>query len=97
MIQVTGTVVNAIGMSVPNSLIRVTPIVTGSKVVQAEATIATGSDALYDFSLDDGEYMIEMLFPKGNNNDEFVEVGIVTLLGTSGSVSLNELLTTYAS
>lgn len=87
-IQVTGTLRTPMGLAIPDTFIRVTAT-AGSPEIMPESVAfhATNFAGVYDFELDDGEYLIDILY---TDTYEIAGSSIVNE-GTPSPVTLHEL------
>ena len=89
MIQVTGILKTPMGVVAKNVIVRVFALEpTGDTLPTLPAEILTGSGGEYDFTLENGEYTIEINFSKKYNLIDAVTVD----LGTSTPITLQNLL-----
>lgn len=65
MVQVTGTLTSPIGVGYNKASIRITALENNTVTIGSFAKIITGSDGSYDFTLTNGSYSIEVLYPSG--------------------------------
>lgn len=96
MIQVTGTLKNAIGEILIGSNIRITPTLNDTRVIHASAIVTTDGSGNYDFSLEDGTYALDIKHDEPNGIEEYTDIGEILLLGSTGSTTLEELMVDYA-
>ncbi len=93
MISVTGELVSPMGNAYSGATIRVTATESSVSLLGLSDSVTTGTDGSYTFNLVNGSHDIEVLV-----DDEYLVQGTVTIDdSTEDSISLETLLTTYAS
>ncbi len=92
MAQITGTLKDPLGSAIANAIIRVTADDTNSVLVGISGSVTTSDVGLYDFTLENGTYVLEVLF-----NKQYIRNAIVLIDGTvPASIDLETLIKDHA-
>lgn len=90
-IQVTGTLVDPVNQPLANAVIRVKALDTSSVVAASSGKVTVSIAGVYDFTLQEGMYSIEVLQSNKYNKIAYVDIPVGALAATT----LETLITTY--